>query len=79
MAVLTEARVVIHAEHCKACGLCIIACPKKVLEAAEEFNHMGYHPTRYKGEGCIGCGICYYTCPEPMAITIFKKGCEIEE
>lgn len=79
MAILTDPKVVINPENCKACLLCVVSCPKGVLESSEGFNTMGYHPTRYKGSGCIGCGVCFYTCPEPMAITVYKKGCEYSE
>lgn len=58
---------------CKACGRCIAACPKKVLELGEELNERGYNYVKYKGEGCIGCSNCFYTCPEPNAIEVFKK------
>mgnify|MGYP001425903382 CR=1 FL=1 len=79
METIKEPMVVISKEHCKSCQLCITSCPKGVLELSEEFNHLGYHPARYKGTGCIGCGICYYTCPEPGAITVYKKGHIITE
>ena len=66
-------RPVIHALECKACGRCILACPKQVLIMGEELNERGYTSVRYKGEGCIGCGACFYTCPEPSAIEVIKK------
>ena len=55
---------------CKACGRCIVACPKGVLEMGDEINERGYHYVVYKGQGCIGCGNCFYTCPEPSAIEV---------
>lgn len=64
---------VIHAIECKACGRCVMACPKGVLELCRELNERGYYYAVYKGEGCIGCGNCYYTCPEPNAIEVHKK------
>ena len=65
--------VIIHADNCKACGLCIQFCPKKVLKAGTTINALGYAATEYVGEGCIGCGTCFYSCPEPDAITVIKK------
>ena len=65
--------VIIHAENCKACGLCIAFCPKKVLKKGTAINILGYEATEYVGEGCIGCGTCFYVCPEPAAITVIKK------
>ncbi len=62
--------VIIHADLCKACGLCIIHCPKKVLSASDKINALGYPTTVVSVEGCIGCGNCYLVCPEPGAITV---------
>ncbi len=69
----TRGHVVINTEECKGCGLCIEACPPKVLHFSEKFNTHGYHTSAYKGEGCTGCGVCFYSCPEPGAITVFKR------
>lgn len=65
--------VIIHTDNCKACGLCIQFCPKKVLRQGTTINKLGYEATEYVGEGCIGCGTCFYSCPEPGAITVIKK------
>ena len=72
-------KVVFNEDECKGCGLCIEACPVKVLYAHEKLNRMGYHPAGYKGNGCTGCGVCFYACPEPGAIVIYKKGYVGEE
>ena len=63
----------IDQEECKGCGLCVNACPAKVLELSTHLNSKGYHPSGYKGSGCIGCGSCFYSCPEPGAITVYLK------
>jgi len=57
---------------CKGCGLCVEACPPKVLSLSPSLNRYGYHPARYDGSGCTGCGICYFACPEPGAITVYR-------
>ena len=36
-------------EECKGCGLCVEACPPKVLQLAEHLNRYGYHPALYIG------------------------------
>ncbi|MEK7282304.1 MAG: 4Fe-4S dicluster domain-containing protein [Acidobacteriota bacterium] len=64
--------VVINDEECKGCGLCILACPASCLSFAEDFNHQGYYPVRYSGEGCRADGLCFYACPEPGAITVHE-------
>lgn len=65
--------VIVLADECKGCGLCIDACPLNILEFADVLNGMGYRPARYKGEGCSACGSCFYTCPEPGAITVIRN------
>ncbi len=55
---------------CKACGRCIVACPKDLLKLSDDLNERGYHYVEYAGKGCTGCANCYYTCPEPLAIEI---------
>jgi len=59
-----------NSEECKGCGLCIEACPPKVLRLASTRNRYGYHPAAYLGHGCTGCGICYFVCPEPGGIQV---------
>ncbi len=66
-------KVEINAHDCKGCGLCVAACPVKVIGFSEQLNSQGYHPALYLGSGCTGCGICFYVCPEPGAITVFKS------
>ena len=57
---------------CKGCGLCIEACPPRVLSLTERLNHYGYRTATYSGSGCTGCGICFLACPEPGAITVLR-------
>jgi NAD-dependent dihydropyrimidine dehydrogenase PreA subunit len=57
---------------CKGCGLCIEACPAKVIAMGEGLNHYGYRTAVYAGAGCTGCGICFMICPEPGAITVYR-------
>ena len=61
-------------EECKGCGLCIEACPPKVIGLRDGLNHFGYRTATYFGSGCTGCGICYLVCPEPGAITVMRLG-----
>lgn len=62
----------IDAEECKGCGLCVEACPPKVISLNERLNHYGYRTAVYAGTGCTGCGICFMICPEPGAITVWR-------
>ena len=65
--------VAMNAEECKGCGLCVEACPSKLLRLSEHMNHYGYHPAVYVGNGCSGCGICYFVCPEPGGIQVLRR------
>ena len=29
---------------CKGCGLCVTACPKKIVHLSDDLNKRGYHP-----------------------------------
>ena len=62
----------VDVDECKGCGLCVEACPPKVIEMGERLNHYGYRTAAYKGSGCTGCGICFVVCPEPGAITVSR-------
>lgn len=65
-------RLQIDTNECKGCGLCIEACPPKVIRLSETLNHYGYRTATYTGAGCTGCGICFMACPEPGAITVLR-------
>ena len=65
--------VIVKPELCKACGLCIEFCPRKVLHKGKSISGMGYEFTVYCGKGCSGCGTCFYVCPEPETITVIKR------
>lgn len=51
-------------ERCKACGICIDVCPKKVLIAEKNGKANPAKP-----DLCIGCMLCEYHCPD-FAITV---------
>ena len=67
------ANVMVNEDVCKGCGLCIDACPKKIMEINKEhLNKKGYHPAHCVSlEACIGCAFCATMCPD-VAIVVEK-------
>lgn len=67
------AKTTINEELCKGCGLCVRACPKKILRLSEhKLNTKGYHPAEVIDQSlCIGCAACGLTCPD-TAIVVEK-------
>ena len=59
-------KAIIDKEICKGCGLCIDACPKKIINLTKtEINAMGYQFAGItKIEDCIGCAFCAMMCPD---------------
>jgi NAD-dependent dihydropyrimidine dehydrogenase PreA subunit len=68
-------RVDIEPHLCKACQLCVEACPPRciVTNSEQAYNELGYQWVTYTGHDCTGCGICFYVCPEPGAVTVYKR------
>jgi 2-oxoglutarate ferredoxin oxidoreductase subunit delta len=66
--------VEIDTERCKGCGLCVEACPRKILAlSTAEFNKAGHHPAvLLDPDRCIYCLACARLCPD-LAITISKE------
>ncbi len=56
---------------CKGCGLCVTACPKKIVEIQhEKLNKKGYNTAVcINDDACVGCALCAMMCPD-CAITI---------
>ncbi len=59
-------KVTVNNEICKGCEMCVIACPKNILELDKSVtNSKGYHPAHVKDEKeCTGCGSCTIMCPD---------------
>ena len=67
------ARAIFNEGLCKGCGLCVGACPKKIVVLREDIiNEKGYHPAGLTNESeCIGCAFCATMCPD-CVITVEK-------
>jgi 2-oxoglutarate ferredoxin oxidoreductase subunit delta len=66
------ANVIFNENMCKGCGLCVGACPKKIVKLKSELNAKGYHPAGVEEKDkCIGCAFCATICPD-CVITVEK-------
>jgi len=64
--------VKIRQDRCKACGLCVEVCPKKLISLREDLNLSGYHPAEQTDpEQCNACKLCAVVCPD-VCISIYK-------
>lgn len=58
---------------CKGCGLCVTACPKKILTLSERTNDKGYNVVEcIDEEKCISCAFCATMCPD-CVISVYKN------
>lgn len=59
-------KVTFKTELCKGCGLCVTACPKKIIVLDKSIlNAKGYHPaTITEADKCIACAFCATMCPD---------------
>jgi 2-oxoglutarate ferredoxin oxidoreductase subunit delta len=63
---LAKGKVSFNVDICKGCGLCVLACPVKIVEMdTTMINKKGYHPASVKEmDKCIGCANCATMCPD---------------
>ena len=61
-------RITFRTNKCKGCGLCVAACPRKLLALnTAEVNEKGYHPAYITDqESCIACAMCAIMCPDTV-------------
>ena len=68
--------VKINSERCKGCGLCVHACPKKILAIGEVANGKGHYAVAMQDDSkCISCAFCALICPDlALEVYRFEKG-----
>jgi len=61
-------KVTFNIDWCKGCGLCVEACPKKIIELDTNLlNKKGFHPAQITDqEKCIACAMCAVMCPDTI-------------
>jgi 2-oxoglutarate ferredoxin oxidoreductase subunit delta len=70
---VSRGRTEIERERCKGCGLCVGACPEKILTLSkEEFNRQGLPFAQCFDPGqCTACMSCAIICPD-TAIRVLR-------
>lgn len=67
--------ITIDEARCKGCGLCTIACPKKLVSMSPTPNSSGLTVAIFSDPEkctCTGCALCAEMCPD-VAIMVFKE------
>ncbi|MCL2786719.1 MAG: 4Fe-4S binding protein [Methanomassiliicoccaceae archaeon] len=64
-------KATINDDLCKGCEMCVISCPKKIIELnRSKINGKGYHPAHITNiDECNGCASCAIMCPD-VVITV---------
>ena len=60
------AKVTFDESLCKGCGLCVTACPVKIIELSKaHINTKGYSPAEVtQMDKCTACASCARMCPD---------------
>ena len=65
-------KIVIDAERCKGCQLCLTVCPHGVISISDKINSKGYLPAEAANPAsCTGCASCAIICPD-CAIEVYR-------
>lgn len=64
MGKIKKRQVIQHAERCKGCLYCSIACPEGAISVSSDVNGKGYNIMVVDHDKCSTCGTCYTVCPD---------------
>ena len=70
----TNTPVWVDTQRCKACDICVDACPAGVLSMQQEASStLGAMISVIAPESCIGCNECELSCPDFAIFVADKK------
>ncbi|NLK89816.1 MAG: 4Fe-4S binding protein [Clostridiaceae bacterium] len=66
-------RIEFNQDLCKGCGLCLSACPQRLIQLRKNrLNDKGFHPAYVEqADRCAGCGVCATICPD-LVIKVWR-------
>ncbi len=71
-------KIIINAERCKGCGLCVKVCPKGHIAISKESNKAGFFPAQVTDTDCTGCSVCALVCPDAV-IEVLREQVKIRD